>query len=146
MPIQIEPTTLLDDDLDPLVLDADADGHRFMRRLRDDWISGENRFDSPGEKLLRARVDGRLVGLGGLNIDPFAQSPRIGRLRHLYVARDARRLGIGSALVRHILAAAPPHFSIVRLRTDSPHAAAFYVRLGFRPTDEAGATHILPLA
>ena len=145
MPIQIEPTTLLDDDLDPLVLDADADGHRFMRRLRDDWISGENRFDRLGEKLLRARMDGRLVGLGGLNIDPFAQAARVGRLRHLYVIRDARRLGIGGALVRQILATAPPHFSIVRLRTDSPDAAAFYVRLGFHPTDEVGATHVLPL-
>ena len=145
MPIQIDPTTLLDDDLDPLVLDADADGHRFMRRLRDDWVSRGNRFDRPGEKLLTARIDGRLVGLGGLNIDPFAQAARVGRLRHLYVARDARRLGIGGALVRHILAAAPLHFSIVRLRTDSPDAAAFYVHLGFQPTDEAGATHVLPL-
>ena len=146
MPILIEPATILGPDLAPLVAEADAAGYSFVRRLRDAWMSGENRFDRPGETLLTARVDGRLLGIGGLNIDPFAQSPRIGRLRHLYVARDARRLGIGSALVRHILAAAPPHFSIVRLRTDSPDAAAFYVRLGFRPTDEAGATHILPLA
>jgi len=143
MPILIEPATILGPDLAPLVAEADAAGYSFVRRLRDAWMSGENRFDRPGETLLTARVDGRLLGIGGLNIDPFAHADRVGRLRHLYVACDARGLGVGRALVSRILTAAPPHFAVVRLRTDSPDAAAFYARLGFQPTDEPHATHLI---
>jgi GNAT superfamily N-acetyltransferase len=146
MPIQIEPATALGPDLDPLVAQVDAEGHLFMRRLCDRWASGENRFDRPGEILLTARRDGQLVGIGGLNRDPYAQADNIGRLRHVYVANATRRLGVGSLLVRRLLANATPHFAVVRLRTDSPHAAAFYVRLGFHPTDEEDATHSLRLA
>ena len=143
MPILIEPATTLGPDLDPLLAEADAAGYFFVRRLRDAWMSGENRFDRAGEILLTGRIDGQLVGIGGLNIDPFARAEQVGRLRHLYVASHARRLGVGRALVRHILATAKPHFTIVRLRTDAPDAAAFYVRVGFQPTDQPDATHIL---
>ena len=143
MAIRTELVATLAADLDPLVAEADAEGHLFMRRLCDAWDRHENRFDRPGELLLTARIDGRLVGIGGLNIDPYAQADHVGRLRHLYVTRAARRLGVGTLLVRHILAQAKPHFSIVRLRTDSPDAAAFYARLGFQPTDERDATHII---
>jgi len=145
MAIRIEPATSLGSDLDPLVAEADAEGHLFMRRMRDAWETHENRFDRPGELLLTARIEGRLVGIGGLNRDPYAQAEGIGRLRHLYVARSARRLSVGTLLVRRILAHAAPHFSVVRLRTLSPDAAAFYARLGFQPTDQPDATHILPL-
>jgi GNAT superfamily N-acetyltransferase len=143
MQIRLEPITTLDDEIDHLIAEANADGHFFVQRLRDAWASGENRFDRPGELLLAARIDGSLVGVGGLNVDPYAQTPGVARLRHLYVARRARRLGVGSALVQHIVTAARPHFAIVRLRTDSPDAAAFYLRLGFQPTDQTDATHIL---
>jgi GNAT superfamily N-acetyltransferase len=145
MAIHIEQATALGPDLDPLVAEADVEGHLFMRRLRDAWADGRNRFDRPGELLLIARIDERLAGIGGLNRDPYAPAEGIGRLRHLYVAQGARRLGVGTMLVRQILAAATPHFSIVRLRTLSPDAAAFYAGLGFQPTDQPDATHMLPL-
>ena len=143
MAIRTEPVAMLGAELDPLVAEAEAEGHLFMLRLRDAWESHANRFDRPGELLLTAWIDGQLTGIGGLNIDPYTKADLIGRLRHLYVARAARRLGVGSTLVRHILSLAKPHFSIVRLRTDSPDAAAFYARLGFQQTDERGATHII---
>jgi len=142
MTILIEPATIFSPDIDPLVAEADADGHLFMRRLRDEYASHTNRFDRPGELLLAARMDGRFAGICGLNIDPFAPVPGVGRLRRLYVARAARRFGVGSLLVRRLLAHAAPHFTHVRLRTDSADAAAFYMRLGFQPTAEEGATHI----
>ena len=143
MAIRIEPATTLGPDTDPLVAEADAEGHLFMRRMRDAWETHENRFDRPGELLLAARIGEQLVGIGGLNRDPYAQAENVGRVRHLYVARSARRLGVGTLLVRHILAHAAPHFSVVRLRTLSPDAAAFYARLGFQPTDQPYATHII---
>lgn len=146
MPILVERVATLGPDLDPLVADAEAEGHLFLRRLRDAWASRENRFDRPGEILLAARIDKKLVGIGGLNIDPFARAQGIGRLRHLYVASDARKRGVGSGLAREILAAARSRFAIVRLRTDSPEAAAFYTRLGFQPTDEPDATHLIRIS
>lgn len=106
---------------------------------------GVNRFDLPGERLMLARAGGRLVGVGGLNRDPYAQAPDVGRLRHLYVLRDSRRGGVGTLLVRSILQGAEAHFSLIRLRTDSADAAAFYTRLGFRPVEAPDATHALPL-
>lgn len=143
MDIRIEQAAALNAELDPLVAEADADGHLFMRRLRDEWVSGSNRFDRSGEKLMTARVGDRLVGVGGLNRDPYAQAPGIGRLRHLYVARDARCRGVGALLVRAILAGADAHFTLIRLRTDSVEAAAFYARLGFQGTNDANATHVM---
>lgn len=143
MEIRIEQATTLGSELEPLIAEADRDGHLFLRRLGDDWASGSNRFDAPGEILMVARAGDRLVGIGGLNRDPYAQAAGIGRLRHLYIARDARRRGVGTSLVRNILAGAQPHFAFVRLRTDSSEAALFYLRQGFRPTTETDATHIL---
>jgi len=143
MRIRIEQATTLSAEFDPLVVEAEADGHLFMRRLRDEWAAGSNRFDRPGERLMVACAGDRLVGVGGLNRDPYAEAPSIGRLRHLYVGRDARRQGVGALLVRSLLTGAEAHFTLIRLRTDSAEAAAFYRRLGFQRTDEADATHVI---
>lgn len=135
----------LDDAIAPLVIEAAGEGFRFMRRLEDEWQSGANRFQSAGEFMLGAHADGRLIAVGGLNVDPYAAAEGIGRVRHVYVARDARRSGVGAMLVRRIMADATPTFSVLRLRTDTAEAAAFYERLGFQPTTEPAATHIIAL-
>jgi hypothetical protein len=59
---------------------------RFVRRLADDWVSVANRFDRPGEALFVARLPGQVVGVRGLNVDPYTAEPGVGRVRHLYVA------------------------------------------------------------
>lgn len=48
-----------------------AEGFNMLRRLEDNWLSGHNRFDRPGEKLIGASVEGFIIGVCGLNIDPF---------------------------------------------------------------------------
>jgi len=78
-----------------LVAESEAQGLRFVRRLADEWASGANRFDRPGEALFVARDDGRVLGVGGLNLDPYAAEATVGRVRHLYVLRAYRRLGFG---------------------------------------------------
>lgn len=35
-----------------------AEGFNMLRRLEDNWLSGQNRFERPGEKLIGASVDG----------------------------------------------------------------------------------------
>ena len=117
------------------------EGHGMIRRLVDDWASGANRFDRPGEVLLGAWLNGRLVGVGGLNRDPYADDDLTGRVRHVFVLPDARRAGVGAALLREIVARAPQAFRVLRLRTVTPDAAAFYAALGFTETSEPEASH-----
>ena len=108
----------------------------------DEWADGSNRFDRPGEALFGAWVGGRLVGVCGLNVDPYAGDDRVGRVRHLYVLRDCRRLGAGRELVEQVLAAARGRFGVLRLSTNNPAAARLYEGLGFRPVSERHCTHV----
>ena len=131
-------------ELDELVADSVASGWRHLGRLCDEWASGQNHFDRPGEGLFMAHAGDRAIGICGLNVDPYAQDAAIGRLRRLYVLRTHRRSGAGRALVGHVLEAAQPWFSEVRLRTDDPIAVAFYNALGFEAmADTEDYTHVL---
>jgi GNAT superfamily N-acetyltransferase len=124
---------------------AASEGVNFMTRLLAEWRSGVNRFDKPGEWLLGAFEDGRMVGLGGLTIDPYLPAGDVGRLRRLYVAPSVRRRGIGAALVDALLQHASGRFRLVRLTTDTQAAADFYLRCGFSQVDDNSATHVKPL-
>ncbi len=131
----------LPEDIAAFVSESERAGYRFVRRLREEWASGANRFDEPGEGLFAARVRGRAVGLCGLNVDPFAGDPMVGRVRHLYLLEAWRRRGAGRMLVNHVAAMARLRFRELRLRTDLQEAAAFYERVGFRAVPYESATH-----
>ncbi len=132
--------------LDALVAESEAEGLPLLRRLVNDWSSGAERFDGPGEGLFAAWQAGRAVGGCGLAADGYARAPGVGRVRHLYVAQAARRLGVGAALMRDVIRAARGGFDVLRLRTRNPAAAGLYERLGFRPALEtADATHVMEL-
>ena len=134
------------DRLAGLVAEAEAAGHRFVRRLVNEWESGSNRFARPGEAFFAAVADGRVVGVCGLNIDPYLTDRHVGRVRHLYVLAESRRRGIGRRLVAEVIAAARGRFDRLRLRTESEAAARFYEALGFRPCRGVPAcTHLLDL-
>jgi GNAT superfamily N-acetyltransferase len=142
--VGIRPISLDDVDLDGLRREALSQGFRFLERLQEEWASGANRFDAPGELLLGEFAGAAPVGIGGLNRDPWDPQPDVGRLRHLYVAEAFRRHGLGAALVHHLLKHAAESFRDVRLRTDSAEAAAFYERTGFVRCSDPTATHRLP--
>lgn len=133
--------TVLPADLTELIAESRKEGFDFLARLVRDWDSGQNRFDSEGEALFLARFNGRLVGLCGLNRDPYLNDDQVARLRHLYVRRDSRRKGVGSKLVIRTLELAKQHFQRVRLRTET--AFAFYESAGFYETNEEDATHAI---
>lgn len=137
----IKPLAALPADLSFLEAESIAQGFSMIRRLREDWETGQNRFDGPGEVLLGAFADERLVGVGGLNIDPYLADPGVGRLRHLYVLQARRRSSVGSRLVGGLLSHAAGRFGRVRLWTGQ--AGAFYEALGFARTDEEKATHVI---
>ena len=115
----------------------------MLRRLAENWQNGENRFNAPGEKLLGAFAHGQLIGVCGLNIDPFSQQPRAGRIRHLYIAERHRRQGIGHQLLVSVITHSGSSFDF--LNTHAPSTAwSFYENLGFRPVyDEPRVTHRL---
>lgn len=121
--------------------ESTSQGFALLARLRSEWDNRVNRFDRDGEILLGAYRGERLVGIGGLNRDPYLADGVTGRIRHLYVLEAERRAGIGRALVERLLQHAVTHFDVVRLWTD--HAQSFYESLGFQPVDVPKATHML---
>jgi GNAT superfamily N-acetyltransferase len=124
--------------------EAVAEGFRFLTRLISEWNSGTNRFDAPGESVMAAYLNQRLVGIAGLSVDPFTHD-RTGRLRRVYVAPASRGQQVGRRLVSALLAHAALHFESVRLYTDTLEGSAFYLRCGFTRTDDAHATHIVQI-
>lgn len=134
----------LPEDIGTLLHVSREEGHNLVERLVDDWEDGSNRFDGPGEVALEARLDSRLVGVGGLNRDPYLDDRGVGRIRHVYVSPDARGLGVGRVLVLSLVEHAREQFSRVRLRTEDAKTSGFYMRLGFvEAHDEPDATHQL---
>jgi ribosomal protein S18 acetylase RimI-like enzyme len=127
--------------LDVMLEASRTEGHRLVERTLDDWTNATNRFDRPGEALFVAVENGESVGMCGLNVDPFAGDPTVGRLRHLYVLPWLRRRGIGRRLVVACLTQSGNTFERVRVRTSDSGASEFYEALGFEPTDEADASH-----
>jgi GNAT superfamily N-acetyltransferase len=99
----------------------------------------------PGEALFAAMDDRVVIGLCGLNVDPYAAATTVGRVRHLYVLVARRGGGVGRRLVETVVEAARDRFDALRLRTHNPAAARLYEALGFRPVDVADCTHVLVL-
>jgi GNAT superfamily N-acetyltransferase len=124
---------------DALRADALAEGFRQVERLAADWEAGRTRFDRDGEALLAAYLNGVLVGIGGLTIEPVV--PGALRMRRFYVRPAFRRLGIGRRLVAALLAGVDRKRSI--MVNAAPASTAFWERLGFDPDRRDGHTHIL---
>jgi GNAT superfamily N-acetyltransferase len=123
--------------------EANAEGYDFVQTLVEQWASAENRFEAPGEILCGHLDQGLLVAVGGLNRDPFAGRPDVGRIRRVYVRPAWRNKGVGRALVIRLIERARTHFRCVRLRAENAEAARLYERIGFAPIADPDATHIL---
>ena len=130
-------------DFGVLLAASQSEGFEALGRLVSEWDCAENRFADDGEILLVASDPGGTLGVCGLNADPYADGARRpGRVRRLYVLPQARRRGIGAALVAAIEAHAAETFSLLQLRTHDRAAGAFYVAQGFLPVvGEAHVTH-----
>ena len=132
----------LPSEMDDLVQTSLEEGFAFLQRLCDDWASGSNRFDQPGEVFLVARRSMALAGVCGLNRDPYSPDSSTGRIRRLYVTPSLRRTGVATALVQAALTAATDTFSTVRIRTFDRAARSFYQGLGFSLVEsDPHATH-----
>jgi GNAT superfamily N-acetyltransferase len=129
--------------LERLQSEAREEGYNFIDTLVEEWANAQNRFDAPGEVLCGYLDDGLLLAVGGLNLDPFAGRPDMGRIRRVYVRRAWRDKGIGRALVTALVDEARTYFGCVRLRAENADAARLYERIGFLPVSSPDATHII---
>ncbi|RKN70669.1 GNAT family N-acetyltransferase [Paenibacillus ginsengarvi] len=131
----------------PLLAESTEEGFRHIARLADDYESGANRFDKLGEALFLAYLHDEIVGVCGLNCDPYSNGSGVGRVRRLYVSPSARRYGIGRKLIDAVISHARDHYDILVLRADHPVAYAFYHSIGFMKHDDLEShTHSLRLA
>jgi GNAT superfamily N-acetyltransferase len=112
---------------------ATSEGFGMVRRLIDDYVSDINRFSKPGECLSVALNGEHVIAVGGINVDPYYNSPRLGRIRHLYVHPEFRRGGVGRQLVGLIERHGEKHFDAFQLFTTSPAASRFYEGLNYAP-------------
>jgi len=124
---------------------AEQEGYAFVRRTIDEWENGSNRFSEAGEGFWGLVCGGELIGIGGLNRDPYVVDADTGRVRHLYVRREDRRRGCASLLMQTIIDRAKEHFRTLRLFTDNPAAAVFYEGLGFERVGGVKVSHVLNL-
>ena len=138
---------LLTVDINHLVKEKKDGGFRFLERLMNDYKDGTNTFSASGEFLVGVYTKyGVLIAIGGLNIDPFSGSQKIGRLRRFYVATDYRRNGVGTVLLKDIVSKAKSYFDVLVLHTDTVKADNFYTAFGFiKDCKYLNTTHFLDL-
>jgi len=145
--------------LAPLLAASQAEGFRFVARLAGELEaghcekSGEKHWEKSGAALFGAcdearLISGGLIGVVGLTHNPNVAGgdlAEVGRVRHLYVLPAYRLAGVGRALMAALIGEARLHYRVLRLRTDTRAAAAFYRTCGFSEYLEPHATHTLPL-
>ena len=129
----ITPITELPRALPALIASAEAEGFQALTTLAQNFERGTNRFARGGEVLLTPWEGDDLLGIGGLNRDPYFPERTVGRLRHLYVLPPLRSQGLGRSLVEALEARAQGVFPMLQLFTQSPRAGAFYEALGYQP-------------
>lgn len=118
-------------DITDLVNESLSEGHLHISRLLEDYKSGRNRFSEEGEALFAAFLKDQIIGIGGLNKDPYLNDNSIGRVRRLYVLKSFRQHGIGRKLMDAVIQEAKRHYTVIVLNTDNPVADKFYRSLGF---------------
>jgi len=110
---------------------ARAEGFTMLERLISNFRSGNNTFSRPGEILFGVEQLGVLIGIGGLNIDPYFKESRVGRIRHLYVHPSTRKIGVGRMITKAIEVHAVGRFDKLQLFTPTRAASEFYEALGY---------------
>jgi GNAT superfamily N-acetyltransferase len=121
--------------LDELAGFAAAEGFGMVDRLIKDHRDGSNTFSKRGESLWVSEQGGRILAVGGINVDPYFDLPSLGRIRHLYVHPRFRRSGIGRQLIQLIEGSGSEYFDTFQLFTAEVAASRFYEAMGYAPVN-----------
>jgi putative acetyltransferase len=125
--VDVEPVSPRDPEVAPLLaaLDAELDEGGYA----DDEQFGYSaeQLEAAGVHLVGARLDGELVGIGGVELQDDATA----ELKRFFVRPDRRGAGVADALLTALLEVAGER--VVRLETGNAQQAAlgFYRRHGF---------------
>ncbi|MCQ6335283.1 MULTISPECIES: GNAT family N-acetyltransferase [Bacillus] len=114
-----------------LVQDSEEEGFNFLIRLINEYKNKINTFNKTGECLYGIFQGDMLIGVGGLNEDPYTKDNKIGRLRRFYISKDFRRIGLGNLLLNQLLCHAEKYFEVIVLHADTKEGDAFYTANGF---------------
>ncbi|PQP83114.1 GNAT family N-acetyltransferase [Paenibacillus sp. PCH8] len=134
------------DELVAMLAESSSEGFRHIGRLIHEYESGINTFEQEDEALFECRIHDKVVGICGLNRDPYSEVTDTGRIRRLYVMREFRRHGVGRRLIDAVILKAENHYARLVLYTDQPVAGFFYHTLGFSEvTGREKITHVLEL-
>ncbi|PEY25750.1 GNAT family N-acetyltransferase [Bacillus anthracis] len=116
---------------DHLVQESKEEGFNFLIKLISEYENKINTFNKTGECLYGIFQGKKLIGIVGLNEDPYTENNKIGRLRRFYIAKDYCRIGLGKLLLNQLLSHAEKYFKVVVLHTDTKQGDAFYNANGF---------------
>ena len=129
-----------------LVQESKEEGFNFLKKLINEYENKLNTFNKTGECLYGIFQGEKLIGIGGLNEDPYTINNKIGRIRRFYIAKKYRRKGLGRLLLARIINDAKKHFNIVVLNTDTVQGDKFYTSSGFlKGTKYMGVSYYLNL-
>lgn len=103
---QIE--NLMEYEFSHLVQDSEEEGFNFLIRLINEYKHKVNVFNKTGECLYGIFQWDMLIGVGGLNKDPYTKDNKIGRLRRFYIS-----------------------FEVIVLHADTKQGDVFYTSNGF---------------
>ncbi|OTG77061.1 GNAT family N-acetyltransferase [Acinetobacter sp. ANC 4169] len=133
MNITIDKAEQLPEQIKELAKQAQQEGFQFVDRLIEEYDSGKNRFNLPGEFLLFVYDGDKLIACGGLNQqwNENEIDSRIGRVRRFYVLPKYRKHGVGKQLLQQLEKEARANFSALCLNTDTKNAAHFYQKQNY---------------
>jgi GNAT superfamily N-acetyltransferase len=129
----------LPDGFERLRAEADAEGHRHMRRLADELASDATRF----EALFAAFDDGELLGVGGMTVEPAETPEPAFRMRRLYVSPRARRMGVARTLANALLQEGLARVDLVTAHAGGDEAGRFWSAMGFAAVEGRAWSHQL---
>ncbi|EJS68782.1 hypothetical protein ICY_02178 [Bacillus cereus BAG2X1-3] len=118
-------------EINHLLQESKEEGFNFLTKLVNEYETEINTFNKTGECLYGIFQEGMLIGIGGLNKDPYTEDNKIGRLRRFYISKDYRRIGLGKLLLNRLLSHAEKYFQVVVLHTDTKQGDMFYTANGF---------------
>jgi GNAT superfamily N-acetyltransferase len=113
--------------------EANKEELALVTRMIEEFKSGKNRFDGPGEFFLTAYDNDKLIACGGLSQqwNENDVEARIGRVRRFYVLPEYRKHGVGKHLLKYLENKAVVNFSALCLYTDTHPAAHFYQKMNY---------------
>jgi GNAT superfamily N-acetyltransferase len=104
-----------------------ADGHVHLGRLSSEFVESPAMF----HRMVAARIDGTLAGIGAITDEPAPLDHPAWRMRRFYVHRDFRRCGVARSIAGALLEAAAGQVSLLTVHAGNEDAARFWEAMGF---------------